>query len=181
MNRLQIWALLSIFFLLLSAGCIAKSEPFDPVNNNAAGNDALTEKATSVPETAAPPTSVKDNRTIRLTPLATPELERVPTSAIAPVVGEVPQAIMTAVYKDLLTHANVQKETISIVRTEAVIWNDGALGCPQPDGIYTQEPIEGYWVILKSGAETFDYRVRQNGTFLLCEQSLKYNQTSIEQ
>lgn len=181
MNRLQIGVLLSIVLLLLSAGCIAKSESFEPVNDNAAGNGASTKTATSAPETAVPPTSVKDSRTIRLTPQATPELERVPTSATAPVVGEVPQAIMTAVFEDLQTHANVPKETITIVRAEAVIWNDGALGCPQPDGIYTQEPIAGYWVVLRTGTETFDYRIRQNGTFLLCEQSLEYNHTTIEE
>ena len=39
-------------------------------------------------------------------------------------------------------------EDITVVSAERVTWNDGSLGCPDADGMYTQALVEGYRIIL---------------------------------
>jgi hypothetical protein len=43
----------------------------------------------------------------------------------------------------------VGPEDIEVVVAEEVTWPDGALGCPEPDGMYTQALVEGYRIVLE--------------------------------
>ena len=56
-----------------------------------------------------------------------------------------------------------------MVRAEAVLWNNGSLGCPKPGEFYIQIMINGYWVVLKVEGVEYDYRVSDKGSFKLCE------------
>lgn len=51
-----------------------------------------------------------------------------------------------------LEHASsatgVSREDIAVTSAEQVTWNDGSLGCPDADGMYTQALVEGYRIIL---------------------------------
>lgn len=89
----------------------------------------------------------------------TPELER----------GEVPQGFFDAVLTDLMTNQGVQRESIHVIRSEAIIWNDGSIGCAEPGVMYTQALVNGYQVIFGSGDATFDYHLSDSGYFVLCE------------
>lgn len=35
-------------------------------------------------------------------------------------------------------------DDLTVTRAESVTWSDGALGCPQPGGMYTQALVPGY-------------------------------------
>lgn len=112
-------------------------------------------------------------REIRLTPALPPAVERLPLSEPSPVTGEVRQDLLDAILEDAKARTGIEAGDLELVRAEAVIWNDGSLGCPQPDVTYTQAPVDGYWVVLQVTGEELDYRAAQTGFFFLCEQSLR--------
>ena len=90
------------------------------------------------------------------------------TEETPPVKGEVPQRILDPILKEAATLADVPREQLVIVRAESVVWNDGSLGCPEPGMEYTQALINGYWVIIEAGGQTYDFRVGRGGSFQLC-------------
>jgi hypothetical protein len=84
----------------------------------------------------------------------------------------VPPNLRDAILADAESRTDIPQEEFAVVRAEAVVWNDGSLGCPQPGMMYTQALVDGYWVVLEAGSEQYDYRADQGSYFLLCEQSL---------
>lgn len=42
----------------------------------------------------------------------------------------------------------VPREDITVTSAQRVTWNDGSLGCPDADGMYTQALVDGYRIIL---------------------------------
>ena len=64
--------------------------------------------------------------------------------------------------------AGVTVADVRVVRAEQVTWNDGSLGCPQPDVVYTQALVDGYWVVVGAGGDTYDFRMGQAGMPVLC-------------
>jgi hypothetical protein len=82
--------------------------------------------------------------------------------------GEVPQVILDSILNEAAARAKVSREQLVIVRAERVVWNDGALGCPEPGMMYTQALVNGYWVIIKAGGQTYDFRVGRGGSFIVC-------------
>lgn len=114
------------------------------------------------------------DRSRRLTPTPVPKpLERVPTpEAGEAVVGEVPEELLALILADLAGRLATSPETIEILRAEEAIWPDGALGCPKPGEVYTQAPVNGYWLQLAYAGITYDYRANQQGFYFLCESPL---------
>jgi hypothetical protein len=106
---------------------------------------------------------------MRLTPTPLRALERVPTTEATFVTGEVPDGLLAAILDDLVERAGVQREAVQIAGAEAVVWNDGSLGCPQPGMMYTQALVAGYRVVLAVDGKSYDYHASERGTFLLCE------------
>jgi hypothetical protein len=93
-------------------------------------------------------------------PTSTPQKSRVDP--------QVPEAILGPILKEAAKLANVQSQELVIVRAEAVVWNDGSLGCPESGMQYTQALINGYWVVIKAAGQTYDFRVDRGGSFRLC-------------
>lgn len=152
MKRLKLWSLLTLLTILAAAACTA---------------------TTNEPEaTAVPPQPTEDNQPIRLTPITTPAVETVSTTETTPVVEDVPEEIMTAVFADLMAETAVTQESISVIQAEAVVWNDGSLGCPQPGEVYTMMPVEGYQIVLEANGRTYDYHTADTGYVVLCEDAL---------
>jgi hypothetical protein len=125
----------------------------------------------------APPTPVQeppstDRRRARLTPVGETLPARVTTPAGEAVTGEAPQNLLEAIFADAAARSGTPPEAFVLLRAEAVVWNGGSLGCPQPGVMHTQVLVDGYWVVLENGDEAFDYRAIQKGGFILCEQSL---------
>ena len=84
--------------------------------------------------------------------------------------SQVPKGILDPILKEAAKRANVPPQELVIVRAEAVVWNDGSLGCPEPGMEYTQALINGYWVVIKAAGQEYDFRVGGGGSFRLCPQ-----------
>ena len=97
-----------------------------------------------------------------------PDLQTVPPSD-APGMGEVPADVLADLFADAAERTATESDAVEVVQAEAVTWNDGSLGCPEPGMFYTQALVEGYHVILRAGTEELDYRVSAAGGFRLCE------------
>jgi hypothetical protein len=97
-----------------------------------------------------------------------PDLSTVPPSD-APVIGEVPADILADLVADAAERTATEPDAVEVVQAEAVTWNDGSLGCPEPGMSYTQALVDGYQVILRAGGDELDYRVGGEGGFRICE------------
>lgn len=85
------------------------------------------------------------------------------------VTGEVPDSLLATVKEDLAGKLGIGADAIDVVRGESIVWNDGSMGCPRPDTMYTQALVPGYWIILAHGGKEYDYRASERGSFFLCE------------
>jgi hypothetical protein len=94
---------------------------------------------------------------------------RVPVEEPAPVVGEVPDELINAIRADLGKRLGIETKDLEPVRAASVNWNDGSLGCPEPGQVYTQAITPGYHVVFEIEGTSYDYRVKRNGFFMLCE------------
>jgi hypothetical protein len=131
----------SLFLVLFTAACAVTRGP-------------------SADETATPDPS----RPVR----SVPELSTVPPSD-APMTGEVPAEILAELVADAAQRTATEAAEVDVIQAEAVTWNDGSLGCPEPGMMYTQALVDGYQVILRAGDEELDYRVGAGGGFRICE------------
>jgi hypothetical protein len=93
----------------------------------------------------------------------------VPSESSAPVIGEVPEALLGQILANAADVSDVDLDDIEVLRAEAVIWNDGSLGCPEPGMMYTQALVDGYHVVLVAAGTELDYRATDTGDFRLCE------------
>lgn len=100
-----------------------------------------------------------------------PPAEEVPATS-APVVGEVPEALLQAVLDDAAERTGLSTSAFAVVRAQAYEWPDGSLGCPEPGQVYPQVITPGYHVELEVADGTkYDYRLTERGSFKLCEAS----------
>ena len=95
--------------------------------------------------------------------------EMVPEEPQSLIVGEVPDATITAIKDDLAEKLDTSHDAIEVVMAKAVTWNDGSLGCTRPGQAYTQSIVPGYQVILEVEGRQYDYRATERGYFFLCE------------
>ena len=102
--------------------------------------------------------------------MTTPSETPAPTSTphMSQVAPQVPEAILNSILKEAAKRANVPPQELVIVRAEAVVWNDGSLGCPEPGMEYAQALINGFWVVISGAGQTYDFRVGRDGNFRLC-------------
>ena len=98
-------------------------------------------------------------------------LIRIEPTQANPVMGEVPDTLLNEIVADLSQHLEADRSAIDVIRAEAVVWNDGSLGCPQPGMMYTQALVNGYWVILQVGEKGYDYRASDSGYFFRCDRN----------
>jgi hypothetical protein len=120
-------------------------------------------EATSAPSPTGRPAIPRPPTTTRLprpTAPATP----------APPTGQVPSEILDRLVANLTARAGVKRAAIALVQAQAVTWNDGSLGCPQPGVSYSQAQVAGFRVILRANNRDYDYHVGARGSFVLCDQ-----------
>ena len=51
-------------------------------------------------------------------------------------------------------------------RLERVEWNDSSLGCPQPDGVYTDTMVSGFNLLFEHSGDTLEVHSNQDGSQL---------------
>jgi hypothetical protein len=78
------------------------------------------------------------------------------------------QELIDLAKTDLMNTLGVELSTIELVSYEEVTWNDGSLGCPQPDMMYTQALVDGYLIQLQVGDQVFNYHGANGGEPFLC-------------
>lgn len=88
-------------------------------------------------------------------------------------VPDVPPAVLARLYEEVERESGVSRDRIELVRAESATWNDGALGCPQPNQAYAQMIVQGWWVILRAGREEYDYRIDHNQRHRRCTGATK--------
>jgi hypothetical protein len=101
-------------------------------------------------------------------------LTPIPTEApieLAPVYGEIPSALLTAVTADLQQRLGVERTAIAVVLIEPVTWSSSALGCPQADVMYNDVLVDGYRVVLAVASQQYTYHTDTGGNFVPCETS----------
>ena len=80
-----------------------------------------------------------------------------------------PVGLYDDIVADLADHLGASLDEVGVIRAEAAIWNNGALGCPTPGVEYSQAQVDGYWVILLVDDLEYDYRIGENESFFLCD------------
>ncbi|MGH2427785.1 MAG: hypothetical protein ACRDGV_02690 [Candidatus Limnocylindria bacterium] len=92
-----------------------------------------------------------------------------PEQGDAPITGEAPEELLQEILADAASRTGVEADGIEVVQAEAITWNDGSLGCPEPGMFYTQALVDGYHVIVEAAGDELDYRATTTGSFTLCE------------
>ncbi|HEX2154232.1 MAG TPA: hypothetical protein VHL52_09645 [Acidimicrobiia bacterium] len=76
---------------------------------------------------------------------------------------------LSSAFSDLSERTGVPAEDIQVLAFEAVTWNDGSLGCPEPGKMYTQALVDGWRMVLEADGTTYDYHAGADGEPFLCE------------
>lgn len=71
--------------------------------------------------------------------------------------------------QDLARRIGVDVSEVSLVRTVAVDWRDGSLGCPQPGMAYITVITPGYQIVLEAQDREYYYHSRGTDYFVYCE------------
>lgn len=154
---------------LLGGGCA--SPPLEP-GDVTAGSEAAAEAVEEDPGVGGAQMSEAERRALRrrlaedARKLET--LERPPAEGADATRGEVPEDVLADLVADLAASENADEAAIEVLHAQAVTWNDGSLGCPEPGLEYTLAPVPGYRVILGHAGQQFDYRATRKGPFILC-------------
>jgi hypothetical protein len=100
--------------------------------------------------------------------------ESLPASAAASRPGDpvapdtLPVALRASVGKHAALIAKVRGAAVRIVEARAVTWSDGAMGCGEPGGVYTQAQVAGYWLLVRAGQQELTYHTDNRAAFVLC-------------
>jgi hypothetical protein len=80
------------------------------------------------------------------------------------------QPALTVLLEDAARRSGLPVARLRVLAIEAVVWRDGALGCPQPGRLYPQVLVPGYRVRIAEvdGAHAFDYHVGERGGWTHC-------------
>jgi hypothetical protein len=73
-----------------------------------------------------------------------------------------------AALDDAAGRTGLRADQITVAGVEEVTWRDAALGCPEPDKMYTQALVAGYRITLQAAGNALDYHADRHGRVLLC-------------
>jgi hypothetical protein len=80
-----------------------------------------------------------------------------------------PEEMLSAVIAQAASELQIDATSFEVIVAEAVTWNDGSLGCPEPGMAYTQALVPGYRAVLGLGPERYAYHGDSSGQFRFCE------------
>lgn len=70
---------------------------------------------------------------------------------------------------ELAEKLSIQKDQITLISVQSVVWSDSSLGCPQPDMYYLMVLTDGYRVVLAVEDQPYYYHANQKGYGVICE------------
>jgi hypothetical protein len=79
-----------------------------------------------------------------------------------------PAKTIQAAMDDVAQRTGLALSAIRLERMESVTWQDGSMGCPQPDVMYTQMLVPGNRIRIAAGDQTWVYHAATRGAPLLC-------------
>lgn len=82
------------------------------------------------------------------------------------------QQLVAQAKEDLSLRLSIPTTQIDLVQLGAVVWPDGALGCPQPGVVYAQVQQEGLLIRLRAGKRIYPYHSGGGTPPFLCEQAI---------
>lgn len=82
--------------------------------------------------------------------------------------GTTPDERVTAAVADLAEREGLAQGDVAVVSLERVNWPNGAIGCPQPDRMYTQALVPGERLVLGAQGREFAYHAAKGGQFRYC-------------
>jgi len=80
------------------------------------------------------------------------------------------EPLISLAVDDLAERMDITTAEIALVSSEAVVWPDASLGCPQPDMLYRQVPEDGALIILRVDDREYEYHSGGGRDPFLCEQ-----------
>jgi hypothetical protein len=80
----------------------------------------------------------------------------------------VPDSLLKKVLADAEKRAGADASKLEVLSTQKLTWNDGSLGCSQPDRMYTQALVPGYRIWVRHPGGLLDYHASENGQFFAC-------------
>ena len=83
------------------------------------------------------------------------------------------QPLVTKAVDDLSNRLNVDIDQIRVIEAEMVVWPDASMGCPQPDMVYKQVPVDGLLIRLGVADKVYEYHGGGWRDPFLCEQVIK--------
>lgn len=105
-----------------------------------------------------------------LTPIAPVGKEPIDMTPISP--ADLPvilQDVADQAMTELAEKLSIQKDQISLISVQSVVWADSSLGCPQPDMNYLMVLTEGYRVVLVVDDQPYYYHANKKGYGIFCE------------
>jgi hypothetical protein len=81
--------------------------------------------------------------------------------------------LLPALLEDAARRSALPVSRLRVASLQAVVWRDGALGCPQPGRLYPQVLVPGYRMRIApiddaSGGVVRDYHLSEHGGWLHC-------------
>lgn len=148
MTRLPRLLLTTAAIAILLAACGTVDEPTDPADapEEPGDEDVVPDDGDDQPDDGTDPDANGDD----------------------PVSGTYGEQIETAV-ADAAAHFDVEPGDIEVVTAEAVTWPDGAIGCPEPDMMYTQALVDGYRIVLAVDGDEVAYHGEDGGEPRRCD------------
>ena len=84
---------------------------------------------------------------------------------------EVPATARRRVRADLAGRLEVSADRLLTLSAEPASWPDTSFGCARLAGEHViAGPVKGYRIVLGYAGQRYDYRVQEDGPFVLCEQ-----------
>lgn len=74
--------------------------------------------------------------------------------------------------ENLAERLEASEADIEVVEARRVVWPDGAMGCPEPDMMYTQALIGGFYIVLEAAGERYAYHAGREGHPFHCPTDL---------
>ena len=66
-------------------------------------------------------------------------------------------ALASRIAVEVAEDEGVDEAQVRVVSAEEVTWPDGALGCPEEDGMYTQALVDGYRIVVEVDGREHHY------------------------
>lgn len=122
----------------------------------------------SITPAASPTTQAPTLAPVTAAPVPSLTAQPTETLELPDLSGEVPAELLLSMLQQVSEATGVALPELVVEEAQAVTWSDGSIGCPEPGMMYTQALVDGYRVVIRAAAETYDFHASQTGHFVLC-------------